>query len=187
MLSKPGEKRLANSRHIYILDATSIIHFAKIQKLSLILRICEARITREVYRETVEQGKEKPDAIIIRDATERGEPEIYDVHDRRLVSTFLRHPEIHLGEAETLAAAKELNALAVVDEAEARTIAKTYGAQTRTGTLYLLFKLLSLKLIETTECLRILDELVESGLYIDSHTLLKARQKIEEKLTRQTC
>jgi predicted nucleic acid-binding protein len=187
MLTKPGERRLANSRPTYVLDATSIIHFAKIEKLRLVLGICEAYITREVYREVVERGKERPDAIVIHDAIEHGELRIYDVHDTRSVRAFQRHPEIHLGEAETLAAAKELNALAVVDEAEARAIAKTYGVQTRMGTLYLLFKLISLKRIDPMECLKILDELVESGLYIDSHTLLKARQRIGEKLTRQGC
>jgi predicted nucleic acid-binding protein len=80
-----------------------------------------------------------------------------------------------------LAAAKELNAPAIVDEAEARAIAKTYGITTRTGTLFLLFKLLSLKLIEATECERILDELAESSLYIDADTLIRARQRIREK------
>ncbi len=54
---------------------------------------------------------------------------------------------MHMGEAETLAAAKELNGFAIVDETEARTIAKAYGVKTRTGTLFLLFRLLALKRI----------------------------------------
>lgn len=172
---------MRSSRPAYVLDATPIIHFAKIGKLNLILGICEAHITREVYREAVERGESRPDAILIRDAIERGDLKLYDVRDRNLVKTLQRHPEIHIGEAETLAAAKELNAPAIVDEAEARAIAKTYGIITRTGTLFLLFKLLSLQQIEATECERILDELVESGLYIDAGTLIRARQRIREK------
>jgi predicted nucleic acid-binding protein len=171
---------LARRKPIYVLDATPIIHFAKIEKLSYVLGMCEAYITREVYGEAVDRGEGRPDAIVIHDAVERGEIMVYDVHDRRLVDALLRHPEIHAGEAETLAAAKELNAFAVVDEAEARAVGKTYAIQTRTGTLFLLFKLLALKRLEAEECLRMLDELVESGLYVDALTLTRARQKIEK-------
>lgn len=176
---------MGSSEPVYVLDATPIMHFAKIEKLSLILGICEAYIAREVYRETVERGGANPDAIVIRDAIERGELKVYDVRDRSLVRALQRHPEIHMGEAETLVAAKEIDALAVIDEAEARVIAKIYGVTTRTGTLFLLFKLLSLKRIDATECEDILDELVESGLYIDSRTLIRARQKIERKSLEQ--
>jgi predicted nucleic acid-binding protein len=181
MLNRLGEKRLASRKPIYVLDATPIIHFSKIARLSHILGVCEAHITREVYREAVDRGEGRPDAMLIRDAVERGEMKVHDVRDRRLVDALLRHPEIHKGEAETLAAAKELNAVAIIDEAEARAVGRTYAIQTRTGTLFLLFKLLTLKKVRAEECLRILDELVDSGLYIDSPTLARARQKIEKE------
>lgn len=175
-----GERRLSREP-IYVFDATPIIHFAKIEKLNLVLGICQAYITREVHRETVERGEARPDAMAIRDTMERGKLRIYDIRNRGLVRALQRHPEIHLGEAETIAAAKELNAFAIIDEVEARAVARTYGVKTRTGTLFLLFKLLSLGRIDARACERILDELVESGLYIDSHTLLRAKQKIAEK------
>ena len=173
---------MRSSKPIYVLDATPIIHFAKIDRLKHVLGICEAYMTREVYRETVERGQGKPDATVVCDAVERGELKVYDVLDRNVVKMFQRHPEIHMGEAETLAAAKELNAFAIVDEAEARAIAKAYGIKTRTGTLFLLFRLFALRRIEATECERILDELVESGLYIDSHTFIRAKQKIRSNV-----
>jgi predicted nucleic acid-binding protein len=175
---KPGEKRLRSSEAIYVLDATPVIHFAKIEKLRLVITICKAYVTSEVYRETVERAEGRPDAMVIRDAVESGELKVYDVRERRVVKMLLRHPEIHLGEAETLAAAKELNGFAIVDEAEARAIAKTYSIRTRTGTLFLLFRLLALKRIEPTDCESMLDELVESGLYIDPRTLIRAKHKI---------
>lgn len=172
---------MRTSKAVYVLDATAIIHFARIQKLSLVLSIGETHITREVYRETVERGKGRPDAIVIRDAVESGQLKVYEVRNQSYVKVFQRHPEIHLGEAETLAAAKELNAFALIDEAEARAVAKTYRVMTRTGTIFLLFRLLSLKRIEASEGEEILDELVESGLYIDSETLIRAKQKIKGK------
>jgi predicted nucleic acid-binding protein len=176
-----GEKPLASRKPVYVLDATPIIHFAKITRLSHILEVCEAHITSEVYREAVDRGEGRPDAMLIRDAVERGEIRVHDVRDRRLVDALLRHPEIHKGEAETLAAAKELNAFAIIDEAEAGAVGRTYAIQTRTGTLFLLFKLLTLKRVGAEECLRILDELIDSGLYVDSPTLRRARQKIEKE------
>lgn len=170
---------MGSSEPIYVLDATPIIHFAKINKLALVLSICDGYVTREVHRETVERGQGRPDATVTSDAVERGILKVYDVRDRKVVWMFQRHPEIHMGEAETLAAAKELNAFAIVDESEARAIAMTYGVKTRTGTLFLLFRLLALRRIEATECDSTLDELVESGLYIDSQTLIRAKQKIK--------
>lgn len=168
----------------HVLDATPLIHFAKIGKLSLILEICETYITREVYRETVERGGGGPDATVIRDAVGRRELKIHEIRDRRIVETLQRHTEIHRGEAETLAAAKELGGLAVVDEAEARAIAKTYGIPTRAGTLFLLFRLLMTKQIEPETCLATLDQLVESGLYVDAQTLMRARNRIKEFIDR---
>ena len=138
-----------------------------------------------LYRETVERGEGRPDAITIRDAIERRDLKVYEFRNRGLLKVFQRHLEIHMGEAKTLAAAKELDAYAVVDEAEARAVAKTYGLKRRTGTLFLLFKLLSLEQIEASECETILDELVESGLHIDSRTLIRARQKIRGKALKQ--
>lgn len=171
---------MGSGKAVYVLDATAVIHFTKIHKLSLILDICEAYVTREVYREVVERGEGRPDAALIRDAMERGDIKLYDVRNQKLIIALRRHPEIHAGEAETLAAAKELNASAVVDEAEARAVAKTYGITTKTGTLFLLFKLLSLGRIDAKECENMLDELVESGLYIDVQTLIRAKQKIRQ-------
>ena len=124
---------MRSSQPVYVLDATPVMHFAKIEKLRLVLAVCKAYVTREVFRETVERSQARHDALVIGDAVERGELKVYDVRDRKAVKMFLRHPEIHMGEAETLAAARELNGFAIVDEAEARALAKTYGQPARNG------------------------------------------------------
>ena len=74
---------MAKSRPVYVFDATPIIHFAKISKFELVLGICEAYMTREVYRETVERGQGRPDAVIIDDAAECGELRVYDVRTKK--------------------------------------------------------------------------------------------------------
>lgn len=105
---------------------------------------------------------------------------VYKVEERDIVEALLRHPGIHSSEAETLAAAKILGGLAVVDDAEARTVAKIYGIDQAPGTLFLLFKLLSDGIIGSGEASRMLDDLVDNGLYLDSKTLLRAKKRLDD-------
>ena len=177
---KLGEKPLRNRKPIYVLDATAIIYFAKISKLNLILETCDPHITREVYLETVERNGKYPESAIIKDTINRGQLKMYDVRERGHVEALLRHPEIHAGEAETLIAAKELGGLAVIDEKEARTVAKIYGIKTAPGTLFLLFRLLKLRKISVNNADETLDNLIASGLYLDSKTLLRAKKRLKE-------
>lgn len=178
-----GEKRLKSRKPIYVLDATAIIHFAKVGKLRLIFDVCDVYITREVYSETVKKDGKYPDSLIIKDAVDRGVLKVYGVREKMLVKALSRHPEIHVGEAETLAAAKELDGLAVIDEKEARTIAKIYGIRSAPGTLFLLFRLLKLKKISVEDADETLSDLIASGLYLDPKTLLRAKEKLEEYRT----
>jgi predicted nucleic acid-binding protein len=176
---KLGEKHLKDRKPIYVLDATAIIHFAKVGKLNLFSDICDAYITKEVYSETVERVR-YPDSLVIKDIVEGGGLMVYDVKDKRIVEALLRHTEIHAGEAETLAAAKELDGLAVIDEKEARTLARIYGIRSAPGTLFLLFRLLKLGKLDVEEADETLNNLVSSGLYLDPKTLLRAKEKLEE-------
>jgi len=179
-----GEKRLRSSEPIYVLDATPIIHFAKINKLTVALSICIPYMAREVYNETVARGGGRPDALVIHDAMVGGTLNVYDIQNRKLITKFLRHPEIDPGEAETLAAAQELNGFAIIDEAEAREVSETYGIPTRRGTVFLLLRLLALRKISDKGCENMLHELVRSGLYIDSTTLIRVKDKIRSHIVK---
>lgn len=175
---------MKKNKPIYVLNATPIIHFAKISKLNLILEICEAYITHEVYFE-VTKKKNFSNSLIAIDTVKSGKLKVYDVKDKEFVQKLLRHPEIHKGEAETIVAAKELEGIAIIDDKEARSIAKLYKVKTAPGCLFLLFRLLKLKKIRSQGTYKMLEELVHSGLYLDSITLLKARKRIE-KYTKET-
>lgn len=162
-----------------MLDATAVIHLARVGKLKLIPQVCQAHITEEVYAETVDRGRDSPEAPVIRSHVDRGELTFYRVKDRSLLEALRRHPEIHSGEAETLAAARELDALAVVDEKEARAVGRVYGIRQAPGTLFLLFLLLTQGKIGVEDADKNLTEMVASGLYLDPKTLLKAKEKLE--------
>jgi len=168
-----------NKKPIYVLDATPIIYFAKIGKLELVLDICDAYITREVYSETVERGGGCADSVIIKDAVRRRRMKVYEIKQGMIVKALLRHAEIHPGEAETIAASKELDGIGVIDDEEARTIARTYGVKCVPGTLFLLFRLLQLKKIDKDDAEGMLADLIASGLYLDSRTLLRAKEKLQ--------
>ncbi len=171
---------MKSRKPVYVLDATAVIHFAKVGKLRLISEICDAHITREVYFETVERDGKYPDSLIIRDAVDSGVLKVHDVREKRFIKALMRHPEIHVGEVETMAAAKELDGLAVIDEKEARTIARVYEIRSAPGTLFLLFRLLNLKKITVDDADETLSNLIAPGLYLDSKTLLRAKKKLGE-------
>jgi predicted nucleic acid-binding protein len=167
------------SKPIYVLDATPIIHLARVGKLTLIKDICDAYITTKVYRETT-QNINYPDSFIIKDQIESGNIKLIENLDPRQLAALTRHPGIHPGEAETIVAAKELGGVAVLDDAEARALAKVHGIKYAPGTLFLLFRFLSLKLLTVDETEKTLNDLITSGLYLDLKTYHRAIEKIDE-------
>jgi predicted nucleic acid-binding protein len=149
-----------------------------------VLRTCRAFTTVEVYREVV--GSDTyADSLVIKDSVEAGILNIYKVVDTAAVETLMRHPEIHRGEAETMVAARELTGSAVIDDGAARAIAKLYGLHVVPGTLFLLFRLLRLGLMDAGEAEKTLKALVSCGLYLDARTLVRAEEKLREQRSNQ--
>lgn len=167
-----------NVKPVLVLDATPVIHFAKIGKLGLLPRIGEIVIVEEVYSETA--LRDYPDAILVRALAAEGALRVYKVEDRGIVEALLRYRGVHLGEAETLAAAKMLGGLAVVDDAVARAVAKVHGIDVASGTLFILFRLLASGVVNVKEADEVLSQFVKQGLFLDSRTLLRAREKLKE-------
>lgn len=180
MLKGLGRK-LLNEKPVYVIDATPLIHFAKINKLDLILDICRAYIAEEVHRKVVTRAKGRPDVALVADAVNKGRLKVYKVRDVRAVKALLTHPEIHRGEAETIAAAQELHGTAVMDDAEGRVVAGTYGVKVATGTLFLLFRLAALRKVGRRKANELLEELVNAGLHLDVETLLRAKRRLSER------
>jgi predicted nucleic acid-binding protein len=179
---KLGKEPLRSSKPIYVFNATPVIHFSKIGSLNLILEICDAFITTEVYLETVTRGENFPDSLAIEEAVKSGRLKVYEVKMENTVKTLLKHGEIHKGEVETIVAAKELEGTAIIDDEEARVIAKVYNVKAAPGCLFLLFRLLKLRKIDTSEAKNMLERLIKSGLHLDPETLLEAYRRIEQRL-----
>jgi len=178
---KRGEELLRSSKRTYVLDATPVIHFSKIGRLNLILDICNAFVTKEVYNETVVRGENFPESVAIKESVESGSLKVYEVKTENRVKALLKYPEIHKGEAETIVAAEELGGTAIMDDKEARVIAKIYNVNTASGCLFLLFRLFKLRKMDANEAKSVLEGLINSGLRLDPETLLEAYRKIEQR------
>lgn len=177
---KHGVVFLKNLKPIYVLNATPVIHFSKIGKLNQILDLCKAYIAEEVFLEVVERGNRYPDSLSIKEAINKGNLKVYQIKNQNYVKLLLRFPEIHKGEAETLIAAKELNGVAIIDDNNARIIAKILNIKAETGCLFLLFRLLKLKKINKIQAKKMLEDLIGSGLYLNPELVLKTYKKIEQ-------
>ena len=92
----------------------------------------------------------------------------------------LLHRDIHRGEAEVLALAKELDAVAVVDDRVARAAAKIQGVRLE-GTYGVVLRAVRKGSITTREAEETLDKLVSSGWRCDAElysALLKSIKKV---------
>jgi len=168
---------MRNERPVYVLDTTPLIHLAKAGLLEAVLDSFEVIVTERVLDEAT-RGDGYPDAVVIRGAADEGRIKVHEPSDRDVVDALMRHREIHGGEAETMASAAELGATAVMDNGVARAVAEVYGVSTRPGTLYILFRLVSLGLLDPGDAEERLDQMVKTGLYLDSRTLIAAKEKL---------
>lgn len=173
---------MKSNRPKYVFDATPLIHLAKTSLLEAALESCEAFATETVRRETAE-NTDHPDAVIIRDRIEKGLLKIRSPVNEAKTKALSRHPEIHPGEAETLALAEELKATAIIDDKEARAVAELYNIPTHPGTLYILFRLVATDRLDASTAEEKLDQLINTGLYLDPRTLVAAKHKLRERHT----
>jgi len=115
-----------------------LIHLAKIERLHLLRDFYgKVVITRAVWREVVEEGKDREDARLIKEAVEAGWIAVDSPANEPLVKILERH--LHPGEAETIALAVERSALVLLDESEGRRVADIYGLR-KTGVVGILLK-----------------------------------------------
>ena len=167
---------MTKPKHVF--DSTPLICLAKTSLLEAALETCEAYTTSSVMKETTE-NTEYPDAITIKDSIEKGLIKIHSP-DEAKIKALKRHPEIHNGEAEVLASAEELGAIAIIDDKEARSVAELYNIKTHPGTLYILFKLVTAGKLEAETAEHKLDQMVNAGLYLDPRTLIAAKNKLRK-------
>ena len=147
-------------------DSGPILSFARAHYLDLLQRVVhELIIPGIIYQEIVVRGKEKPGAEKVREGSWI---KCKHIRDRAFVEELPQ--KLHLGEREALALAKELGAVLLVDEREARNEARRLGID-HIGSLLILKEAKEQEFMPTIK--PILDELIATGTYI-SDTLYQS-------------
>ncbi len=150
-------------------DASPLINIAKAGKLYLMKELFgKVLIEEEVKRETIDKGKEEgaPDALVIEDAIADGWIEVEKIDEEKSFTG------IHRGEGNSILLAKKHNCLVMIDEDDAREVARAMGLKVR-GSLYVLKKSVEKGLISKDVAIRTLDEMIEDGFRISIKIYVK--------------
>lgn len=167
----------------FIFDATPLIYLGKVSLIENIRHFPENKYTtRSIYKEVVEEGKArgKPEAFIIENFIENGIMEIKEPSNKKYINFLLENPKIHKGDADVLALASELDGIAILDDEEARGMAQIEGREHH-GTIFLLLRMLKMKLVTEEETLAGLNEMIRMGWRCSTELYAEIYMAIREK------
>lgn len=148
-----------------IFDATPLIYLGKVKFIEKVKHFPEDKYTtKSVYREVVEEGKKsgRPEVFMIEDLIKSGTIKIKTPANKRYIKHLKENPKIHEGDADVLALASELNGIALMDDEEARGMAEVEGVEHH-GTIYLLLRMMKMKLVTKEKALAGLNEMIRMG------------------------
>lgn len=155
-------------------DASPLIYLAKAGKLSLLKELFrKVVIEEEVKRELIDQGKEEGafDALLIEDAIKEGWIKIEKIEDDK------KFTGIHKGEGNTIMLANGYKCLVLIDEEDAREVARAMGLKVR-GCLYVLKEGVERGLLSKDEAIKTLDDMIDYGFRISTRIYAKFLEKI---------
>ncbi|MDG7008058.1 MAG: hypothetical protein JRN06_07415 [Nitrososphaerota archaeon] len=168
----------------YVFDATPLIHLSKAGLARLIEALDGEKFTvptvvNEVAGKPEGKGREYPDAVIISSLIEKGTIRVRTPAPSGAKSVARIHRDIHAGEAEAIALAKEVRAVAVVDDRAARAAARIQGVRVE-GTYGVVLRAVKKGALSVEEGEDALGRLVSSGWRCDAElygALLKSLRK----------
>lgn len=145
-----------------VVNSTPLIALNKIGKLYLLKSIYgEIIIPYAVYEEVIVESNSRDTNDFIK---ESGFIKIMEIKNHEAKKLFVT--SLHKGEVEVMILAKELDAdLCIIDDLLARRYAKYYNL-TITGTIGVILKAKELCIIGAVK--PIINELIDSGIYIDT-------------------
>ena len=148
-----------------VFDATPLIYITKIGHIELIKdNPAHKFASQSVFREVVVRGKTKglADALVLGNLFEEKRITIIEPTDRRLLRELTKVRGLDEADAETLTIAKENDYRAVVDDLQARRVAKTYGIDL-VGTPFILFTAVQRGQLNRDQAQKAVDDLIEAG------------------------
>lgn len=158
-----------------------LMYLTRISKLNLLKEIFkEIIIPKEIYEEVVVIGKEGHflDAWKIEEAINQGWIKVQEnIIDKELEKLF---SQIDLGEIAVISLARKLKPdLVLIDDAFARFIAESFGFKVK-GTIHVLLKAYSNKIIDKEEVKSLLRLLISEGFRMSSEFYAQVLDEIEK-------
>jgi len=166
----------------FVFDASPLIHLVKAGLTSMIETLNGEKYTvSTVFHEVVEVGKilGYPDAITTERLINKNVVKVRTVSPNMLQIITRAHKDVHKGEAEVIALAKEIAAVAILDDIVARTIAKVHGVRIE-GTYSIIMRALVKGSISKDKAEDSLQKLVSSGWRCDVELYNKLMKLIKE-------
>ena len=148
-----------------VFDATPLIYLGKINLIDKIEALPEDKYTtKSVCIEVVKVGKNigRQEAFVIEKLIKSKIIKLRIPANKQYISTLRQNPKIHEADADILALAVELDGIALLDDEEARSMAETEGIEHH-GTIYLLLRMMKMKLLTKEEVVVSLNEMIYVG------------------------
>ncbi len=164
-----------------VFNSTPLIYLAKAALLPKIEDLGTTDIIpKTVFDEVVLKGKKigVKDAFLIEKLIGKKVFEVIAAKNKRFLKRILENPNIHRADAEVLAMAKEVDGIAVVDDASCRSMAKVEGIEA-VGTLYIIIRMFKKGILSTKEAREGLDKMISSGWWCSTPLYAEAIRSLE--------
>lgn len=165
----------------FVFDSTPLIHLVRAGLAWMIEELGgEKYVAPSVYAEVVEAGKARgfSDAFVSEELIRKGAM-VVKKPSEDLVKLISAHKDIHPGEAEVISLAKELKAIAIVDDPVARSIADMHGVR-KEGSYAVILRMLHDGRIKKDGAKEALRKLVASGWRCEVELYEKVLKAIED-------
>lgn len=165
-------------------DSGPLIWLAKAGRLGLLRALFgEVVVPSEVYREVVSEGLRLgfSDALAVEEAVKEGWVRVHALDGEAhglAVRLAEGAGEIHFGEAQALALAREMGVMLLMDESCGRALAEALGVEAR-GTLFVVLRALRLGLLDGGEAKDVVSRLVGLGMRLDPRLLARVFNEID--------
>ena len=155
-----------------------MIIFGKLNKISILKNLYKnIEIANGVYKETVLKGTEKKylDAFVVKEHIDNHDIKVFKLDDKHMIfaDKIQIIYNIDIGEAETIALARQLNKKEIIiDEIYAREAAKAFGIKP-IGSLRVLLIAYQNHLIKMDEIYRLISEMENSKYRLSPQVLMQ--------------
>ncbi|ODS35098.1 MAG: hypothetical protein A7316_04400 [Candidatus Altiarchaeales archaeon WOR_SM1_86-2] len=164
-----------------VLDSSPLIYLVKVGLSWVFGELDEVYIVSEVKKEVVDTGKSGgfSDAFIVEDLIKRSVLKVKCPSDNEFISKLSAISELHTADVKTLALAREIKGIAIIDEEIGRNIGKMLGIEVM-GSAYMLFRMMMKGRLDKVQTRGIIDGMISEGWWCSAECYAKILKLIDE-------